>query len=263
MSDFAGRFIGRAEYLGLGIPADTTTSLKQIYRDQDARFNKYIAPVIDDRIRELDSTEIVDRAKAESATAFDNVEADTTRQMSRYGVQMTPAQLASFRRRVNLGDSLNRVKSVSDARISQSERQTALAADLANKGQGLSNIGTQGLVNAANRDAQRKIAGDQSDAAWHGQMVQTGGSLASAALIAWALSDIRLKENVEVIGSVGPFAKVKWDWNETAQDVFGLEGSKIGVIAQEVGEVYPDLVRNFHGFSAVDYPGLVQRVGSS
>lgn len=68
-----------------------------------------------------------------------------------------------------------------------------------------------------------------------------------------SLSDIRYKENVETIDSalakVRELRGVEFDWKNTP-------GSSVGVIAQEVQEVYPQLVTEGEDKITVNYNGL-------
>lgn len=68
-----------------------------------------------------------------------------------------------------------------------------------------------------------------------------------------SLSDIRFKDNVETIedatGKLEQLRGVEFDWKNT-------EGSSVGVIAQEVMEVYPQLVTESEEKITVNYNGL-------
>ena len=99
-----------------------------------------------------------------------------------------------------------------------------------------------------------------------GALTVTGGVGVSGALnvggdvVAYASSDRRLKDNIQNIKN--PIQKVQklngvtWDWNSNADE---LQQSlpNVGVIAQEVEEVLPQLVHDReNGFKAVDYARL-------
>ncbi len=99
-----------------------------------------------------------------------------------------------------------------------------------------------------------------------GALKVTGGVGVSGALnvggdvVAYASSDRRLKDNIQNIKN--PIQKVQklngvtWDWNSNADE---LQQSlpNVGVIAQEVEEVLPQLVHDKeNGFKAVDYARL-------
>jgi len=74
-------------------------------------------------------------------------------------------------------------------------------------------------------------------------------------------SDARLKENVtpleNALGIVGALRGVRFDWRQDVGNLAG-EGSDIGVIAQEVAEVVPEVVHETEsGYLTVDYAKLV------
>ncbi len=99
-----------------------------------------------------------------------------------------------------------------------------------------------------------------------GALIVTGGVGISGALnvggdiVAFASSDERLKDNIELISN--PIEKVQslkgvtWDWNSNADE---LQQSlpNVGVIAQDVEKVLPQLVTDRdNGFKGVDYAKL-------
>jgi hypothetical protein len=99
-----------------------------------------------------------------------------------------------------------------------------------------------------------------------GAVIVTGGVGISGALnvggdvVAFASSDERLKDNIELISN--PIEKVQslkgvtWDWNSNADE---LQQSlpNVGVIAQDVEKVLPQLVTDRdNGFKGVDYAKL-------
>ena len=99
-----------------------------------------------------------------------------------------------------------------------------------------------------------------------GAVVVTGGVGIGGALnvggdvVAYASSDERLKDNIELISN--PIEKVQslkgvtWDWNSNA-DELQKTLPNVGVIAQDVEKVLPQLVINRdNGFKGVDYAKL-------
>ena len=99
-----------------------------------------------------------------------------------------------------------------------------------------------------------------------GALVVTGGVGISGALnvggdvVAYASSDERLKDNIELISN--PIEKVQslkgvtWNWNDNADE---LQQSlpNVGVIAQDVEKVLPELVTDRdNGYKGVDYAKL-------
>ena len=99
-----------------------------------------------------------------------------------------------------------------------------------------------------------------------GALVVTGGIgtsgdiFAGGDIVAYASSDIRLKDNVELISN--PLQKINqiggysFVWNEEKQDTY--KGTDYGVIAQEIEQILPELVdTRENGYKAVKYDKLV------
>lgn len=69
-------------------------------------------------------------------------------------------------------------------------------------------------------------------------------------------SDIRLKDNVELIGKRGKFNWYKWSWNDLAKAIGADKYPSEGVIANEVMKTRPDLVGLRDGYLTVSYEGI-------
>jgi hypothetical protein len=85
---------------------------------------------------------------------------------------------------------------------------------------------------------------------------------ASNDIVAFSTSDIRLKENIKPIeNALDKISKISgntYDWKAELKDVHGYEGNDVGVIAQEVEAVLPQLVQDRdNGYKAVKYDKLV------
>jgi hypothetical protein len=85
---------------------------------------------------------------------------------------------------------------------------------------------------------------------------------ASNDVVAFSTSDIRLKENITPI--LNPIAKIEaiggytFDWKPEHKDLHGFEGHDVGVIAQEIEVIMPELVTTRdNGYKAVKYEKLV------
>jgi hypothetical protein len=88
----------------------------------------------------------------------------------------------------------------------------------------------------------------------------TGTIKATDDIIAFASSDKRLKDNIKPIpwalDKINKIGGYSFDWNEDRQDIY--KGTDIGVIAQEIEEVLPELVQTReNGYKAVKYDKLV------
>jgi hypothetical protein len=68
-------------------------------------------------------------------------------------------------------------------------------------------------------------------------------------------SDRRLKKNIKKIGEVNGHNLYEWDWNIVGNKM-GLDGSSVGVIADEIVKTDPDCIGFKDGFLIVDYAKL-------
>jgi hypothetical protein len=85
---------------------------------------------------------------------------------------------------------------------------------------------------------------------------------ASNDVVAYSTSDFRLKENITPI--LNPIAKIEaiggytFDWKPEHKDLHGFEGHDVGVIAQEIEVIMPEVVTTRdNGYKAVKYEKLV------
>jgi len=81
-------------------------------------------------------------------------------------------------------------------------------------------------------------------------------------VVAYASSDIKLKDNIEVIedslDKISEIRGVKFDWNEESPEWAQERGHDVGVIAQEVQKVLPEIVtERTNGYLGVDYKRLI------
>jgi hypothetical protein len=118
-------------------------------------------------------------------------------------------------------------------------------------------LGTNGLTGGGNLTANRTIS---MSGTYSGTFAVTGNITATGDVIAYASSDRRLKDNI--VNIENPIEKVQklngvtWDWNDNA-DELQKSTPNVGVIAQEVEEVLPQLVNTRdNGYKAVDYAKL-------
>lgn len=77
-------------------------------------------------------------------------------------------------------------------------------------------------------------------------------------------SDRRLKKNIKHIDTIDGIKFYTWEWNEIA-DQIGVSGDRtVGVIAQELGAIYPDLVtEGGDGYLRVNYGGLAKKLSEA
>ena len=91
----------------------------------------------------------------------------------------------------------------------------------------------------------------------------TSGRIDAAGdIVAFSTSDRNFKENITVIpNAIEKIRKISgntYDWKADMKDIHGFEGNDVGVIAQEIEEVLPQLVTTREtGYKAVKYDKLV------
>lgn len=110
--------------------------------------------------------------------------------------------------------------------------------------------------------AQGITAGAQAQQANTAGLMQglfnVGGGVLSGMAMAGAFCDSRLKKNVKPAGKRLGHNWYTWDWNEKAEELFGLKGKGEGVMAHELAETLPEAVGlSQSGYLIVDYEALL------
>lgn len=114
----------------------------------------------------------------------------------------------------------------------------------------------QGTAGIGQTLSQGQIAGSQAQIqAQNNGFNQLMGIGQLATSSAGAFSDIRLKENIRLVGMFGGHNWYEWEWNKEAANV-GLFGDSEGVMAHEVFEVQPELIGSRDGYITVNYQEL-------
>ena len=95
-----------------------------------------------------------------------------------------------------------------------------------------------------------------------GAISASGDIVADGDIIAYNASDKNLKDNIQVIkGSldkIGDIRGVEFDWNDKSPGWAQERGHDVGVIAQEVQKVLPEIVtKRKNGYLGVDYKRIV------
>ena len=91
------------------------------------------------------------------------------------------------------------------------------------------------------------------------QQAHTAGGQIGDMIAGFGFSDESLKKNITQVGKDGDFNVYEWEWNEDAEQTFGLTGKATGFIAQEVRKVMPEAVTTINGYLAIDY-GYLEEV---
>ena len=156
---------------------------RQEYLDYIANYRDFEEQLIN---KAQTDTSLIDQARSDVGVAQTLTQGVANRNAQRYGVALTPAQIQQQQLRLQRANTLGGVQAINDARIAQRESNTQLLADLINIGQGVNRSSQQQLGSAAADATQRRNAYTQAKAASKANTYATVGSLASAAILAFA-----------------------------------------------------------------------------
>lgn len=131
-------------------------------------------------------TSLIDQAREDSKAASALTKGVADRSASRYGAQLTPAQLEAQKNALRTSNTLGSIQAVADAKIAQKESNQMLLADLINIGQGVNRSSQSQMGSAAADATARKNAYEQARAQHKAQTYSTIGSLGAAAILAFA-----------------------------------------------------------------------------
>ena len=121
-----------------------------------------------------------------------------------------------------------------------------------------STAGTIGQQDVAYQNAQMQAQATET-AGLYGA-IGTATGMAAAKLI--PSSDIRFKNNIELVENVNGVNIYTWEWNDFAKEYGANTYEPKGVIAQEIVLQYPEFVAiDENGYYMVDYDGLYKKIG--
>ena len=153
------------------------------------------------------------------------------------------------------GTTLNATDTNTTYSVSDTSGQTGI--DLTLSGTTISGV-TSGLTTSSTVQFAKVGVGTAADATY--ELKVSGDIGATGDIVAYISSDERLKDNIELISN--PIEKVQslrgvtWDWNDNASEA-AKQSPNVGVIAQEVEKVLPQLVHDReNGYKGVDYAKL-------
>jgi hypothetical protein len=129
---------------------------------------------------------LINQARKDVGTASALTQGVAARNTQRYGVALTPDQIQQRELRLQRANTLGGIQAVNDAKLAQREANDALLADLINIGQGVNRTSQQQLGSAAADATARRNAYTQARAQSKANTYSTIGSLASAAILAFA-----------------------------------------------------------------------------
>lgn len=174
---------------GLGLPTVTDPDktyaniTRQEYLDYVNNYRDFEEQMIEESQTD---TSLIESARENAGIASGLAQGISDRNASRYGAQLTPAQIQQQTRGLARANTLGSIQSVNDATIAQDELNQRKLADLINIGQGVNRSSLSQMGSAAANATQRKNAYDSAKAASKAQTYSTLGSLGSMAIMALA-----------------------------------------------------------------------------
>lgn len=132
-------------------------------------------------------TSLIDQAREDVGNAQALTAGIQQRNIDRYGGQLTAAQQREMGRALQRGNTLGGIQAMNDARIDQKELNQSMLSDLINIGQGVNRSSQSQLGQSAANATARKNAYQQAKAASKASTYQAVGSLATAAILAFAI----------------------------------------------------------------------------
>ena len=122
-------------------------------------------------------------------------------------------------------------------------------------------VGQQSAIKVASSLAGN-VSGSISSHLTMAQVSSSGDVVADGDVVAYNSSDRNLKDNIQVIkGSldkIGDIRGVEFDWNDKSPAWARERGHDVGVVAQEVQKILPEIVvERKNGYLGVDYKRIV------
>lgn len=164
---------------------NASSTLSQVSAAQKAEYDRIYRPINQQMIQSVDSTGMVDSAKANANSGFDEAKARESRMAERYGINYTQIQQDEINRRNSAARSLNYDDMVNRSRLAQYDRNTNVMTDMIGVGRGIDNSANQQLSQAANLQTQRENNNAQIAAQNSAAKTQMAGSMAMMAMMAF------------------------------------------------------------------------------
>jgi hypothetical protein len=183
--------IGATNYVTPGTNLPTVSDPEQAYaaitRGEYLDYIQNFRGFEDQLIQQAQTdTSLIDQARADAPMAAALTQGVASRNASRYGTNLTPAQLQQQQLRLQRANTLGSIQSINDARLAQREANTRLLADLINIGQGVNRTSQNQLGSSAANYRNLQDSYTQAKASSKAQTYQTIGSLGAMAILATA-----------------------------------------------------------------------------
>lgn len=189
MEDELGEYDAYKMLLGDGVSSDSKTPyadmLGNIQREQRGFYDKSYRPLAQGLIADVNSTKLVDTAKASAAvdrTEMDKARAQRQRLRLGMNVSSSDQSLADYSTEMNRG--LTNEGNINASRVKQEERNQGVREELINVSRGIATSAMNSAVNAANQEGSRNSANANIKAQNSAAKTQTMTSVAGMALMA-------------------------------------------------------------------------------
>ncbi len=189
MVDIDKNMQGTNSYIG-GLPqvADPEKAYADVSKSQYYNYIRDFRDFEEQQIQDAQTdTSLIDGAREDAATQSAVSQGVQQRNLERYGTELTAAERSEIARSNQRGSSLTYANSVNNAQIAQEEANTRKLADLINIGQGVNRSSMSQMQSAAQDASSRKQAYSSAKASAKAQNASMAGSLASAAILAFAI----------------------------------------------------------------------------
>ena len=183
-------FFGRGGYSSSVLPEvkNPDKAFADLTRREYEDFVRNYGSFEDQAIRKAQTdTSLIDQAEEDIAGASALTADIQQRNISRYGGQLTAVQQQQMDGALQRGNTLGGIQAMNDARIDQKELNQSMLSDLINIGQGVNRASQSQLGTSAANATARKNAYAQAKAQSKSSTYQAVGSLATAAILAFAI----------------------------------------------------------------------------
>ena len=152
---------------------------KQQYTDYVSLFQPFELDLIE---KAKTDTGLIDSAREDATTQTGVAAGIQSRNLERYGTDLTPAQRQEMERSNQRGGQTRMAGGLNDARIMQQEANRRLMSDLINIGQDVNRSSMAQMQSAAGDAAERKVAYERAKSQHKQQQYSTLGTLAIIAM---------------------------------------------------------------------------------
>lgn len=156
----------------------------RITREQWQHYLTQFDPLERNLVGEVNSRDIIDKTQSNLYKQNELADQSIRRNLDRFGLKMNGAQHDALERQRILGQAAGNTQAMSDAFITQRDRNMELGGDLMQLGRGVAGQGISGMSQAAGMQANRNSQNAQAKAANSAQRNQMLGGAIGAGVTA-------------------------------------------------------------------------------